>query len=208
MTIETPTIEPEASSRRAPSGDFLSRIKQETLAEHAAIEAAASVMHEGLSVAEYRRYLEQSYAFYQSVEPLLASTGVWEVLGLSAAEREKRSLLARDLRSLGAEPTRLSVCPAPPELGDVDRAVGCAYVLEGSTLGGRFISRHVQERLGREVPRAFLECYGPRTGERWQAFRSALARHAGARDVENRIIAGARATFAAFTRWLIESRAG
>jgi heme oxygenase len=208
MTIETISIESEGSSRRAPGDDLLARLKRETAAEHAAIEAAASITHEGLSVAEYRRYLEQSYAFYQPIEPLLASAGVWEALGLPAGEREKRGLLARDLRHLGSEPTRLPICPMLPELGDLDRAMGCAYVLEGSTLGGRYISRHVQARLGREMPREFLECYGSKTGERWRAFRAALGRHARGGDVDHRIIAGARATLSAFTRWLIESRAG
>ena len=39
-------------------------------------------------------------------------------------------------------------------------AVGGAYVLEGSTLGGRVLSRHVQGRFGRDGPRSFLESYG------------------------------------------------
>ena len=87
-------------------------------------------------------------------------------------------------------------------------AFGCLYVLEGSTLGGRVISRHVQSRLGSDVPRAFLDAYGSRTGERWQAFRAALAGAPRNRDVDARIIAGARATFEAFTAWLTTSAAG
>jgi heme oxygenase len=207
MTIEAIFIEREPGSRRAPSPDFLARLKQETAAEHAAIEAAADIMHEAFNHVDYRRYLEQSYAFYKPVERLLEEARVWETLGLPGAERNKLPLLARDLESLGSDPGGLPRA-APPELGDVDQAVGCAYVLEGSTLGGRIISRHVQACLGVDVPRNFLECYGAKTGERWQEFRAALARHARGRDVENRVITGAKATFSAFTRWLIASRPG
>ena len=81
-------------------------------------------------------------------------------------------------------------------------AAGGAYVLEGSTLGGRVISRHVQKLFGPDVPRAFLECYGAATGEKWQSFRAALTRLAGSREAEDRIIAGAQETFRSFTRWL------
>jgi heme oxygenase (biliverdin-IX-beta and delta-forming) len=89
--------------------------------------------------------------------------------------------------------------------------LGCVYVLEGSTLGGRVISGQVQARLGAGVTRLFLDGYGQRTGESWQTFRAALAaatrHHLGApsgngRSVEGRIIAGAKATFEAFTAWL------
>lgn len=160
-------------------------------------------MNPQLSLLEYRAYLESSLGFYRVVEERLCRVGVWEVLNLPAAERLKLTSLVSDLRALGHEdPFDLPVCAEPPEWSSVAEAVGGAYVLEGSTLGGRVISRHIRERFGADVPRSFLECYGESTGEKWQTFRSALVGFATSRDVENRMIAGARATFLAFTRWL------
>jgi heme oxygenase len=135
----------------------------------------------------------------------LQRLGAWEALGLSASERAKLPLLEADLQALGQDPRTLPHCPAPPRLRDVAEAFGCVYVLEGSTLGGRVISRHVQARLGADVPRRFLDAYGARTGENWQTFRSALSAAARARNIDGRVIAGAKATFESFTAWLSAS---
>jgi heme oxygenase len=215
MTTVATSIEREPSSRRAPSPDILARLKQETAAEHEAIEGAARIMDPALSLAQYQHYLEQSYGFYAPLEPVLQQLGAWEQLGLAATERVKLPLLEADLAALGSD-VRLLPLAAPPNLQDVAEALGCLYVLEGSTLGGRVISRHVQARLGRDVPRRFLDGYGPATGARWQTFRGALAAAARTRNVERRagdgrsvdarIIAGAKATFEAFTAWLVTPR--
>ena len=91
---------------------------------------------------------------------------------------------------------------ASPDFASTAAAVGGAYVLEGSTLGGRVISRHIQHLFGPDVARAFLDGYGAETGEQWQSFRAALARFASSRDIEEQVIDGARETFRAFARWL------
>jgi heme oxygenase len=156
-----------------------------------------------LTLDAYRAYLERTLGFYQTVEPQLRQLGVWEALELSASEREKLPLLAEDVVLLGnLEPASIRACDAPPELTSSAEAAGAAYVLEGSTLGGRVISKHIQSRFGADVPRSFLECYGSETGVRWQSFRAALARFASTREVEDRMINGAQKTFRAFQRWL------
>ena len=206
MTIQATTIEREPSSRRAASADILTRLKLETAREHAAIEGATGIMRADLSLADYRDYLECSYGFYAPVEATLEWFGVWDALGLKAAERMKLPLLERDLAILGRDIAALPRCDAPPRLGSLDEALGAVYVLEGSTLGGRVISRHLRGQFGNGLPLAFLDAYGEKTGESWQALRQALRDHATSRSVENRIIVGAKATFDSFTRWLVRSR--
>jgi heme oxygenase len=195
--------EREPSSRRAASRDILARLKLETAAEHAAIEAATRIMRPDIGMPDYREYLERTYGFYRPVEQMLERFGVWPALELDGSTRVKLPLLARDLVELGSDPSVLPICAALPQLGGgLPEAVGCAYVLEGSTLGGRVISRHVQTRLGPQVPHRFLDAYGADIGDRWQAFRAALRWFADSREIENRIIIGARQTFESFTRWL------
>jgi heme oxygenase len=183
--------------------DILARLKLETAAEHAAVEQAVGIMHPELSLPEYQEYLEKTFGFYLPVEQSLRAMGVWRALDLAEEERTKLGCLARDLRLLGQEDLgRLAVCGVPPVLSGIAEAVGCAYVLEGSTLGGRLISRHVQHRFGPAIPRSFLECYASQTGERWQAFRAAVLRFATTGERESRVLSGAQETFRSFTRWL------
>lgn len=203
MTQPMMIFEREPSSRRGGSRDILARLKLETAAEHAQIEAATRIMRPDIGLPDYREYLERTYGFYRPVEQMLERIGVWPALELDGAARVKLPLLERDLMLLERDPSTLPLCAALPQLGGgLPEAVGCAYVLEGSTLGGRVISRHVQTRLGPQVPHRFLDAYGAGIGERWQAFRAALRWFADSRDTENRIIAGARQTFETFTRWL------
>lgn len=210
MTTQATSVERAPNSQRAPSSqraprqDVLARLKLETAREHAAIEAATGVMKPDLTLDEYREYLEKTWGFYAPAEEILRRLGVWQVLGVPAEERMKLLILERDLAILGqGQPAHdVVVCAAPPRLAGVAEGIGCAYVLEGSTLGGRVISRHIRERFGEESARGFLECYGAKTGENWHAFRAAVLRFAHSPDAENRIIAGAKETFRSFTRWL------
>lgn len=181
--------------------DIGARLKRETASEHTAIEAASGILHQGLTCAEYRKYLERWFGFLAPLEAELHRTKVWDALGLDPAERRKRQRLESDLRELGSTVCALPLCGLP-ELRGLPEAVGSAYVIEGSTLGGRVLSRHVQTCLGADVPRSFLEVYGSATGQRWHHFRAALASYALGREAQDRVIAGARSTFRTFTRWL------
>jgi heme oxygenase (biliverdin-IX-beta and delta-forming) len=212
MTIELASAEPQPISSRSSAvarlragarRNILERLKLETAAEHAAIEGATGIMHPGVDLEGYRAYLERTFAFYLPVEAQLRQRGVWEALSLDATERAKLPLLAEDLVLLGnVAPASIRACNAPPEFASTAGAVGGAYVLEGSTLGGRVISRHVKGRFGPHVACSFLEAYGTDTGARWQSFRGALERFASSVEIEDRIIAGAQETFRSFTRWL------
>jgi heme oxygenase len=209
MDTDGTRMDPQPSSQRVARKNILERLKLETAADHAAIEEASAILHPRLSVEGYRAYLEDTFGFYRIAEPQLAQMGVWQSLELPAEERFKLPLLIRDLQALGcSDPSALPVCESPPEWPGAAEAIGAAYVLEGSTLGGNVISRHVQQRFGATVPRAFLECYGPSTGEQWRAFRAALSRFATSREAENRLISGAQSTFRTFTRWLGRRRHG
>jgi heme oxygenase len=92
--------------------------------------------------------------------------------------------------------------PALPEVGDTDEALGRMYVLEGATLGGTFIDRHLAglPQLSGVRLRAFSP-YGERTGAMWRAFRRTTRAHvAGAGDAD-RVVDAACRTFAALVHW-------
>ena len=87
--------------------------------------------------------------------------------------------------------------------------MGRLYVLEGSTLGGTFIDRHLATLPGLSDGvrlRAFSP-YGADTGPMWQAFRRATrARVAGGGDAD-RVVGAARTTFTVLAEWCEPARA-
>ena len=105
--------------------DIAARLKRETAPEHAAIEAASGILHQGLTRAEYRKYLERWFGFLAPLEAELHRTKVWDALGLDPDERRKRQRLESDLRALGS-----TVCALPlsglPELRGLPEAIGGA----------------------------------------------------------------------------------
>jgi heme oxygenase len=126
------------------------------------------------------------------------------------AGRRRAPLLEADFAVLGVvvnEGGRLKGMRFAPEripgLTDGDAGyrtafLGAMYVMEGSTLGGQYIARQVEEALGLEpgVGDAYFRGYGERTGEMWRAFRAVLMEVPEA-DGEM-VIDAARAMFAVF----------
>ena len=101
----------------------------------------------------------------------------YETLGLKLSERSRSALILDDLATLGwssREVESIPLCSELPETASLDQALGCLYVLEGSTLGGSIICRAVQQRLGPSPGRSFFAGYGDRTGTMWNAFCDVL----------------------------------
>lgn len=172
---------------------ILARLKAETQAEHDAIERVLDLTSDALTLAAYRERLARLYGFHRPVEARLHA-----VPGIDLHARRKHPLLLADLHALGGDdPEQLPLCvELPPLAGPADR-FGCLYVLEGATLGGRVIARHVARTLG-VTPASggrFFHGYDARTAAMWQAFRGALAAFAEASASHDRIVAAAIATF-------------
>ena len=86
---------------------------------------------------------------------------------------------------------------------------GLTYVLEGATLGGRVISRHIERVLGLDAAHGarFFHGYGEQTGAMWKAFRAALSAFADQPTQEDQVVASAIATFAALRVWCADDGA-
>lgn len=181
------------------SPGILARLKSETKAEHDAIERVLDLTSDALTLAAYRERLGWLYGFYRPVEARLHA-----VPGVDLRARRKSPLLQADLRALGADAAGLRpACAELPPLSTAADRFGCLYVLEGATLGGRVIGRHI-ERVLAVTPDAggrFFHGYGARTGPMWQAFRAALAAFADAPQAHDRIVAAAVATFRTLRAW-------
>ena len=199
---------------------MLQRLKAATQAEHDAIESALDLMAPGLSLTDYHRRLRRYHGFYAPIEPLIAAAADWPHWHLDITARAKTAWLAADLACLGklGNPGELGdgaevaseappLCSALPPLDTAAAAFGCLYVLEGATLGGRVISRHIECVLGLDATHGarFFHGYGEQTGAMWKAFRAALSAFAdgpsGEDEGEDEVVASAIATFTALRTW-------
>ncbi len=188
----------------SPAAGVLDRLKGETRPEHDAIEAALDLASGALTVERYRRTLERFFGYYRPLEEAIHAIDGWAESGLDLGERRKAGLLEADLRALGVgTPDDLPRCRNLPPCGRTAAAFGCLYVLEGATLGGQFISRHVRQTLGvtPETGGRFFHGYGGRTGAMWQAFRTALAAFATTQETQDIVVGTATATFRTLRQW-------
>lgn len=152
------------------------RLRTDTRAAHRAAEASPAMqalMAPGLTRDAYHDHLQ---GVARGLVPLEA--GLVAVPGLPArvsalADRlHKRDWLAADLATLGgAMPT---AGPAPAL--SLAEALGTLYVLEGATLGGRIIEKHLARTLGLapDTGARYYHAYGEARGPMWVALRDAL----------------------------------
>ncbi|WP_233218825.1 biliverdin-producing heme oxygenase [Deinococcus arcticus] len=177
----------------------MTQLQEATAAQHRAVEALMPVLRPDLTRALYTQLLTQ---VAWAVAPLEAQVQALSFPGAFAAhERQKMPLLRRDLAALGqavAAPT-----PLPGPALDLPGALGVLYVLEGATLGGQIISRHLQGTLGLspQAGGAYFHGYGPATGAMWRQYRQAMTAHVTPEQAPA-VIAGAQAAFARFEQAL------
>ena len=176
----------------------LDELRQTTRIDHEAVEQLVAIDRPDFGVHDYAAFLSGMLAAHEPFEhgwPALPQLRLWLP---DLTSRAKAVLLRRDLRQLGREPV-----PADPHLdtGDVygaSEALGALYVLEGSTLGARFVLARLVPLLGADIRGAtqYLEAYGETRAERWHTFTAALesaATDAGSRAA---LVTGAGRMFA------------
>jgi heme oxygenase len=190
---------------------ILKRLKLATSASHTALEDQLPLMRADLSREDYRRFVGRFFGFYAPLEAQLMASPHWKSLAFDYADRQKTPRLTQDLLALGSSARALAStprCTDLPACNTPEQLLGCLYVIEGATLGGRVITRHLQNQLGvtPESGGAFFDGYGAQTGVRWKAFCTMLSTHAGDHDAHASrhaaIVAGANHTFETLTHWL------
>lgn len=155
----------------------LAQIRQATRARHDELEAAAGIL-ERLALPRGRRQLLETFlGLYEPAEAALGRR-IGDVTGLDFNARLKSPALHRDLSVLGAELHEVAALDrsAPPELASTPHALGFAYVLEGSTLGGRVIRKRLRAAGLPLEGTSFFDVYGPDAGRRFTDFCAVLER--------------------------------
>jgi heme oxygenase len=170
--------------------NLLTLVRERTREQHARLDAALDF--DSVTRARYGAFLRAVCAVVTPLEPAIAAY-VQAVPGSTRVGCVREDLAALGLPAGGAR----AACVLPRNLAE---AYGCAYVLEGSALGGLVLARAVEKHLGPRTPTSYLRLRGgetPRLWRSWLARLDAFDAHASA--LERRLACDAAcATFDAY----------
>jgi heme oxygenase len=183
--------------------DVLRLLRTGTAAEHESVEQSLDLLAPDLERGRLADVLTRMHGFWRAAE---AGLDDWAARFPSDAEtvtwpaRRRAALFAADLDALGATPADDGPRLAP--VASTDEALGRLYVLEGSTLGGTFIDRHLAglPGLGGIRLRAFSP-YGAETGAMWHAFRRATRDRVAQGGDPDAMLEAATGTFRSLAEW-------
>ena len=190
----------------------LQQLRRATAPDHDRTEAAVPLMGADLSRETYVAALQRFHRIICGWESWTHMHAPEDCRPLLTG-RSRCGLLEDDLRSLGAERF------APSESGALGRDfdalmqpgsdsraafLGAMYVVEGSTLGGQYIARHVEQTLGLEPGsgNSYFRGYGAETMPRWREFQAVL--QAVPESEAPKLISSAKAMFRIFGKWMAE----
>lgn len=189
----------------------MEKLKLETKANHTQTEQVSNMKRlfaNDYSLAEYQQHLEKMYGYLTGVEPLLQQALDDELRTVMQA-RSRRVWLKQDLLNFGltdAQISALPVCTAPAYINSLPHSLGAYYVLEGSSLGGQVICKHLSQHFGEAVTDKlhFYQGHGEQTRGHWQQFAELInARFPDASQPEAaEMVKAAQLTFDSIADWL------
>jgi heme oxygenase (biliverdin-IX-beta and delta-forming) len=187
---------------------IMTKLREATRDQHENLENTVDVMGEVFSLENYKTLLTKFYRFYAAIEPKVAENDLAGA-GFDFGARRKTPLLEKDLEALGIlEKVRAHVAPwnGVPDVSSLSRAFGSIYVMEGATLGGQVITRHLKQDFGLTADNgaAFFSSYGAQVGAMWKSFKATLTAYAEQNGDEEQIIGAARETFDSFSNCFAE----
>ena len=182
-----------------------SQLRTGTAALHRQIELRLRLPSAIICREDYVLWLGRYLGIYEPLEHRLAAFPDWDALGMARPLNHTARLLD-DLTAIGADTEALPrVEPAQlPDLPTFAFALGASYVLEGATLGGRFILRDLQTRIGAPIASAtrFFGGGGDPVGSGWQRFKASLDTFGSAHPrLQRDVTVGAERTFSAMLAW-------
>ena len=189
---------------------ILEDIKAQTLENHIKLEKSALLSlfsTQQIDLQSYRLILTLFYGYFHPLEQKLDAIAGIRLYLTDYETRRKSSLLLSDIQALSKQSIAdapLPLCPDLPPVSDEAQAFGCLYVMEGSTLGGKFIARQLRDQLGLTASSgaAFFNGYGEETGLRWKKFQHALQAFSEKSGQQEAIIQSANQTFEKLYCWV------
>ncbi|WP_316799299.1 biliverdin-producing heme oxygenase [Pedobacter frigidisoli] len=178
-------------------------LRTETAACHKELESLMyvnEIMNNSLSIEQYKKLLTINYIIHQKLENKLANMLDADLASdLDMNSRLKLSALEKDLTYWNIDSLTLPGLNFDlfiPEKNNAE-VLGALYVLEGATLGGNMIKRHILANPNfkdEEGGLNYYGVYGDELSAKWKSFVSILNDTVSEADYE-RCIASANHTF-------------
>ena len=174
-----------------PAFSLAQRLRVETAEAHAKLEATVGFDIHRPSVAIATGMLQSFYRVLTTLEPAMMA-----LLPLRLRERQRLPLLRADLAVLGLSTEARSVAQDRMALPQNEaEALGALYVMEGSTLGGKLITKSLKQCTNWPLRGiTYFNPYGERTGSMWAEFQLELS--AVSYSCADDVVRGANQTFA------------
>lgn len=175
------------------SSDFLTDIKTQTSDSHKKLESlpvSASILSPDMKIEDYVHYLNLMHDVHKNTEELVYPL-LSEIIP-DLEQRKKKHLIEEDLLFLNSNKTAAFKVFDKTEMS-VPFALGVFYVIEGSSLGGRFILKNIvtNPQLADDKGVSYFKGYGDKTGSYWKNFLNVLAEYEQNNNCANSIIEGA-----------------
>jgi len=178
-------------------------LRTETAENHKALESLMfvnEIMNNSLSIDQYKKLLTINYIIHHKLENTLANMLDADIAAeLEMNSRLKLSALEQDLNywhidSLTLPGLNFELFVPQKNTGEV---LGALYVLEGATLGGNVIKRHILANKNfkdHEAGLNYYGVYGEELSTKWKKFVSVLNERVVEADYE-RCVNSANLTF-------------
>lgn len=155
-------------------------LKEATRPMHEALEAcmfSENILAKSLTPDQYRLLIQANYTVHALLENRVFTALSADVKhALQVEERAKLPALEAD-RHILSIPGEINL-PAHifvPGIHDQQQALGAMYVMEGATLGGNMIVRHLKKTAAlAALSFHYYGVYGETTGEKWKRFQNVL----------------------------------
>lgn len=178
-------------------------LRTETAENHKTLESLMfvnEIMNNSLSIDQYKKLLTVNYIIHQKLENKLANMLDADIAAeLEMNSRLKLSALEKDLNYWGIDSLTLPGLDFELFIPQKNTAevLGALYVLEGATLGGNVIKRHILANPNFKAHEGGLNyygVYGEELSTKWKKFVSVLNERVTETDYE-RCINSANQTF-------------
>ena len=179
-------------------------VKDATQQCHAAVEEILLPQLSSLQRREeYAALLHMFYGYYYPLEESIARQLTSRQLP-DIAERRKADSILTDLKAIGQPTDNQLFCRNLPTVQSCAQAFGALYVLEGSTLGGTYITKMLLQNKNLSLPPeavSFFAGYRGQTGTKWKTFLEVFNRQTDA----DTVIKSANDTFNHLKSWMQQS---
>lgn len=179
---------------------FIQNLRTSTADCHKQLELnnlSQALLSDNVNQAIYCSYLIQLYSFVKGFEQYVYPELSQHFLNIN--QRKKALLIEEDINALEIsilKHKQLEEAIFRDTYTNVYLAAGALYVLEGSTLGGQIIVKHLQKAMPSNfVNTTYFSCYQQKTGSMWKEFLQQLTALPQSMIEEQQIIKGAIITF-------------